>query len=61
MFLNNAISLFIGHVAMSEDIIFVVLNWEWAGVYRESRDPAQHLTMYRMAPENKELSDPKGK
>lgn len=46
---------------MSEDIIFVVLNWEWAGVYRESRDPAQHLTMYRMAPENKELSDPKGK
>lgn len=46
---------------MFEDIIFVVTNWGWAGVYIESRYPAQHPTMYSMAPENKELSDPKGK
>lgn len=34
------------HVEMSEDIIFVVINWGWTGVYTESRDPAQYLTMW---------------
>lgn len=59
MFLNNAISFLLGHVAMSENIIFVVINWGWAGVYIESWDPVQHLTMYRWPQRTKNYLTPK--